>query len=170
MAHTRWLAPVAATLLLAPSLAAQSAAPAFGCPAAVNRQFDFWVGDWNVTVGGNPAGTNLVTSEEGGCLVHEHWKGSRGSTGQSFNFVDAPAGKWHQVWVDNQGNYLHLIGGFADDRMVLEGTAPAPDGQPRQQRLTFFKNRDGSVRQLWETSADEGGTWAVAFDGLYVRK
>ena len=171
MAGSRWLTPVAAALLFTgPSLAAQAAAPAFGCPAAVNRQFDFWLGDWTVSVGGTPAGTNLVTSEEDGCVVHEHWKSSRGSTGQSFNFYDATAGKWHQLWVDNQGNYLHLLGGFADDRMLLEGTAPGPGGELRQHRLTFFKNRDGSVRQLWETSADEGRTWAVAFDGLYVRR
>ena len=171
MSRMRWLARIAGALLFtAPSLLAQGRTPAFGCGAAVNRQFDFWVGDWSVTVGGQPAGTNLLTSEEDGCVVHEHWNGSRGGTGQSLNFYDTAIGKWHQLWVDNQGNYLHLIGAFADDRMLLEGTAPGPDGKGQQQRLTFFKNRDGSVRQLWETSADEGRHWAVAFDGLYVRK
>jgi hypothetical protein len=160
----------AVLLCSASPLAAQGQAPSFGCPAPANRQFDFWLGDWNVTAGGKPAGTNLVTSEESGCVLHEHWRGARGGTGQSFNFYDSTIDKWHQLWVDNQGSYLHLTGTFADGRMVLEGTAPGPDGKPQQQRLTFFKHRDGSVRQLWEMSADEGKTWTVAFDGLYTRK
>jgi hypothetical protein len=38
------------------------------------------------------------------------------------------------------------------------------------QRLTFFNNPDGTVRQLWESSNDEGKTWQVAFDGLYRKR
>jgi hypothetical protein len=30
-------------------------------------------------------------------------------------------------------------------------------------------NADGTVRQLWESSADSGRTGSVAFDGLFVR-
>ena len=156
-------------LLAAAPLAAQGT-PSFGCPAGEYRQFDFWVGQWEVTVGGNLAGSNVITNEEQGCLIHEHWAGSRGGTGQSFNFYDAVDKQWHQVWVDNQGSYLHLTGSYADNQMRLIGTAPGPDGKPAQQRLTFFRNSDGTVRQLWETSVDRGATWTVAFDGLYRRK
>jgi hypothetical protein len=145
---------------------AQSAPPA-GCPGAEARQFDFWVGNWDVTVGTENAGTNNVTLEEDRCVIHEHWTGSRGGTGQSFNFYDRAIGKWHQFWVDNAGNYLHLTGSYADGRLVLTGVAPGPDGKPAEQRLTFFSNSDGTVRQLWETSSDHGATWQVAFDGLY---
>jgi hypothetical protein len=38
-----------------------------------------------------------------------------------------------------------------------------------QQRLTFSRNADGTVRQLWETSAD-GKAWQPVFDGRYTRK
>lgn len=148
----------------------QDSPPKPGCPGPEHRQFDFWIGDWNVTVQGNQAGTNDVTLEENGCILHEHWIGSRGSTGQSFNFYDRSIGKWQQFWVDNQGNYLHLTGSYADNRLVLIGTAPGPDGKPQQQRLTFFRNDDGSVRQLWEASADRGRSWQVVFDGLYRKK
>ena len=171
MRHPRRCAVLVAVLVgLGPTLAAQTPPPSFGCPDPVNHQFDFWLGDWNVTAGEARAGTNLVTAEEGGCVVHEHWTGARGGTGQSFNFYDAGLGKWHQLWVDNQGTFLYLTGAFADERMVLEGTAPGPDGTPQQQRLTFFRNADGTVRQLWETSKNQGRTWSVAFDGLYVKK
>jgi hypothetical protein len=150
-------------------LEAQQSPP--NCATPEYRQFDFWVGDWNVTVGGNQGGTNNVTLEEGGCVVHEHWVGSKGgSTGQSFNFYDRTIKQWHQFWVDNSGNYLHLTGTYANGRLRLTGVAPGPNGKPQQQRLTFFNNADGSVRQLWETSDDAGKSWQVAFDGLYKKK
>lgn len=166
----RRFATVFAILFVPAGLAAQGAGSPPGCSMAEHRQFDFWVGDWNVTVQGNQAGTNDVTLEEQGCVLHEHWVGSRGGTGQSFNFYDRVEGKWHQVWVDNGGNYLHLTGSYADGQMRLAGTAPGPDGAPQPQRLTFFRNADGTVRQLWETSADGGRQWQVAFDGVYRKK
>ncbi len=159
----------AAVLLAVAPLAAQGT-PSFGCPQAEHRQFDFWVGTWEVMVGTNVAGTNTITIEEQGCLIHEHWTGSRGGTGQSFNFYDAAGKVWHQVWVDNQRTFLHLTGGYAENRMRFTGTAPGPDGSPVPQRLTFFRNADGTVRQLWETSPDAGFTWTTVFDGLYRRK
>jgi hypothetical protein len=154
----------------APAARAQGTAP-HNCAGAEARQFDFWVGNWNVTVAGKQAGTNEVTLEENGCVLHEHWTSSRGgSTGQSFNFFDRTISRWHQFWVDNGGNYLHLTGAYADGKLVLTGEAPGADGKPADQRLTFFQNADGSVRQLWETSADHGTTWQVAFDGLYRKR
>jgi len=158
-------------LLLAMSpaaLHAQAAPPTVGCPGSEYRQFDFWVGEWDVTVQGKPAGKNVITREEAGCLIHEHWTGASGATGQSFNFFDSSTRQWNQVWVDNSATSLRLAGIFADNQMRLTGVAPGPDGKPQQQRLTFFKNADGTVRQLWETSSD-GTSWQVVFDGLYRR-
>jgi hypothetical protein len=139
------------------------------CDDPKYRQLDFWVGDWNVTSGGKQAGTNLVTQEESGCLVHEHWTGAGGGTGQSFNFYDRSDGQWHQVWVSSNGTTLFLSGRYADGRLVYGGVAPGPQRAPQQQRLTFFHNADGTVRQLWESSSD-GKQWQTVFDGLYERK
>ena len=47
--------------------------------------------------------------------------------------------------------------------MVLEGI----DADSRQ-RITWTRDGDG-VRQLWETSKDDGETWEIAFDGRYRR-
>lgn len=161
---------VAALLLVTPVAAsAQSGPPRFGCKDPARRVFDFWLGRWDVTVGGQPAGTNEITLEEDGCLLHEHWTGSRGGTGQSFNWYDKATGQWHQAWVSNTGNGLQLAGTYAGNRLTLEGTAPGPGGKPQAQRLSFFRNDDGTVRQLWETSDDDGKSWQVAFDGLYRR-
>ncbi len=166
----RGLAAVALLTGTTAALPAQGSPPKFGCTEAEHRQFDFWIGDWNVTVKGKQAGTNLVTLEEQGCVIHEHWVGSRGGTGQSFNFYDQGEKQWHQVWVDNQGTYVSLTGHWSDGHLVFTGTAPGPQGQPLAQRRTFTPNADGTVRQFWETSADQGKSWQVAFDGTYTKK
>lgn len=139
-----------------------------GCGAPEFHQFDFWVGEWRVTSGGQVAGANSVTLEEDGCLIHEHWKGASGGTGQSFNFYDQADRQWHQVWVASGGSALFLAGTYHDGRLEYSGDRPAPQGGGVvHHRLTFTKNADGTVRQLWVTSPD-GTTWQTAFDGLYT--
>lgn len=165
----RSLALVCLTCVGIAALAAQggdSSPPS--CDGPEYRQLDFWVGDWDVTSGGRPAGRNQVTLEEDGCLVHEHWQGAGGGTGQSFNFYDRADGRWHQVWVSSSGTVLDLVGEYRDGRMEYAGERPDPRGGTIRHRLTFFHNPDGSVRQLWQTSRD-GAEWRTVFDGLYRR-
>ena len=157
---------LAALACLASPLAAQ--APP-NCSAAEHHQFDFWIGSWSVTdsAGATPFGTNQITSGEGGCLLHEHWSGSKGGSGQSFNFYDRVAGKWEQVWVASGGSVLRIRGGFDGKSMVMEGEANAPSGAKVINRIAWTPQSDGRVRQLWSTSSDGGKTWQVAFDGWY---
>ena len=84
----------------------------------------------------------------------------------------AATGRWHQTWVDSGGSLLLLDGGPLDGGMVLEGVAPADDDPRRldRQRITWTPMPDGSVRQHWEVSADDGGAWRTAFDGRYRRR
>ena len=156
--------------VVAPDLHAQTPPSPQRCDTPEFRQFDFWLGDWNVTSEGEPAGTNLVTLEEAGCVVHEHWTGAEGGTGQSFNYYDRLDRRWHQMWVSNSGNVLDLAGTFADGALVFRGERPRPNGATLKHRLSFRANPDGTVRQLWETSSDGGSTWSTAFDGLYRKK
>ena len=136
------------------------------------RQFDFWVGEWDVLVNGTTqqAGTNDVQLILGKCVLLENWTGARGGTGKSFNIYNAARGQWQQTWVDNGGNVLELYGSFKDGAMRLEGEKPGPNGSKIINRISFFPMEGGRVRQLWESSTDNGKTWTVAFDGLYVRK
>lgn len=141
------------------------------CDAPEYRQFDFWVGDWTVVVAGKgTVGTNLVTLEEKGCLIHEHWHDAKGGTGQSFNFFDRTDRHWHQVWVSSTGNVLRLTGDYHDGQLAMTGERTGAGGVRIQDRLTFFNNADGTVRQLWEMSRDGGQTWQTAFDGLYQKR
>jgi hypothetical protein len=141
------------------------------CATPQDRQFDFWAGRWNVTdnATGKPAGTNDVTHEYGGCVLQEHWRGTSGDQGSSFNHYDAARKVWHQTWVDNAGGILYLDGGLKNGSMVLAGTRRGRGGKPVTDRITFTPRPDGSVRQWWQVSRDGGATWTTSFDGIYRR-
>ena len=156
----------------APTTAQPAPTPPPPCSEPEYRQFDFWVGDWDVwTPKGGLAGTNRIDRILGGCVLQENWKGARGLTGTSFNTYDPGDKKWHQTWVDDQGTLLLLAGEFKDGKMVLSGDTPAHGTmKPAIQRITWSPLPDGSVRQLWESSEDAGKTWTIAFDGYYRHK
>ena len=143
---------------------------AAACEAPEHRQFDFWLGEWEVrTPDGKLAGTNRIEREYGGCVLHERYSTGKGYSGESLNAYDAARKVWHQTWVDSSGTLLLLEGGLADGKMVLEGRTVEAGGQTVRHRITWTPNADGSVRQLWESTDDKGG-WTVAFDGRYTRK
>ena len=133
------------------------------------RQLDFWVGDWDVQVMGQPAGSSSVQRILGECVIFENWSGAGGMNGKSFNVYNAATGKWQQTWVDDRGSVLELAGSFSDGAMRFSGETKGAKGKVLQ-RLTFFNLGHDKVRQLWEQSTDNGKTWAVTFDGLYTRR
>lgn len=140
------------------------------------REFDFWVGDWDVRPTGTPAvgpaARNTVTIEDNGCVVMEHWKAPSGSEGQSFNIFDRSVGLWRQTWVDNVGGQHDYRGQRVGRDMAFQGDTPAPNGGPGRvpTKLTFFSLGPDSVRQFSQTSADSGKTWQTAYDLMYVRR
>ena len=128
------------------------------CRAAEHRQFDFWVGSWQVP--SNPApSADFITGGLDGCAVFEDWHGTGGFHGRSMSAFDASDGQWHQHWVDNFGFFpLYLVGGFGGGQMVLEDTYPNPsgNGQILTNRYTWTALDADNVSQLIETSVDGG--------------
>jgi hypothetical protein len=164
----RWLASLA--LMLSSTLGHAEGAPAAAhtgaCPAKESRQFDFWIGDWNVIdPAGKVAGHNRIEAIVGGCALSENWDGAAGNRGKSYNAYDARTSTWQQFWVDARGGVLHLSGGLVGKSMVLRSTRAGA----HVDRITWTPNDDGTVRQLWESSEDSGTTWKVEFDGRYER-
>lgn len=176
--HRGSLKATAVALLVAgllPSVCpAQDAPPQRqGCVDQRHRQFDFWLGHWEVFLpDGSKAGENRIESIASGCALRESWVGRGGFTGSSLNSFDQSDGMWHQTWVDSSGGRLVLRGSLEGAAMVLSSTSPHPKKAniSLTQRISWTPGSDGSVRQLWQTSEDGGKTWTTAFDGRYVRK
>ena len=153
--------------------------PTGPCSLPEDRQFDFWLGEWEVrSAAGQVLGHNRISKRYGGCVVLEEWESASGGSGSSFNLYDSTTKQWHQFWVDasgtnwlssdGQGNPTTLRGGMRDGAMVL---VSQPETLPSigLTRATWRPLPDGGVRQTFEGSSDGGKTWTVSFDGFYKR-
>ena len=103
-----------------------------------------------------------------GCGILEHWTSAGGGHGTSLNFYDRRTKTWSQAWIDEGGNALHLAARSPTARWCWRASRGQTDAGIDVQRITWSKNADGTVRQVWESSTDGGKTWTVAFDGLYA--
>ena len=121
----------------------------------MNRQFDFWLGEWAVYANGQQVANSHIDYSLEGCLIIENYEAFSGYSGKSINFYDVDDKKWHQIWTDVSGNISRYEGELKDKSLV---------------RMEFTPNNDGSVRQLYEGSTDGGTTWSIYFDGKYVKK
>jgi hypothetical protein len=143
------------------------------CTGPEHRQFDFWLGEWEVL--GGPGGThhlgdNRIERSDNGCWLVERWHGASGIHGTSTNAWDAQYRVWRQFWVGADGVVLRLEGGLQDGAMVMAGELPNPQGGTQLQRISWTPQPDGSVVQQWDTSDDGGRTWNTSFRGHYRRK
>ena len=169
---------VAGPLLFVLAQAASPAAsPPLPCTAEAYRQFDFWIGEWDVTNRQPPAGSpptrsrNRITRILNGCAILEEFEypNGYGYAGKSLSFYDSNSRKWHQTWVDTGGAPLYLEGGLEGPSMVLfDVRTSRANGLTWTQRITWTPLPGGRVRQHWEVSKDGGATWENRFDGEYA--
>ncbi len=142
------------------------------CSASAYRQFDFWLGEWDVTTPqGARAGTNTISRILNGCVLHENWTSASGGSGRSHNIYDLRTGQWHQTWVDASGTLLRLDGGIdAEGKMVMRGETLGSAGETVLNEISWEPLESGQVRQIWRASTDNRGNWQLVFNGLYTKK
>src|ERR1041385_4254777 len=134
---------------------------AAACTEPQQAQFDFWIGEWDLTwpasaLGNAGHGSNSIKKVMGGCVVQESFSGEAAMPlrGMSVSRFDPMAGKWKQTWVDNEGSYLDFTGNFQNSQMILQRQASRPDGTRFLQRMVW---KSISARELdwsWERSLD----------------
>ncbi|MEM6326143.1 MAG: hypothetical protein AAF791_03410 [Bacteroidota bacterium] len=121
------------------------------CQTDAANGLDFWVGTWDLSwngANGPGSGTNVITRDLGGCVIHERFEDATGFAGQSVS-VYTPSG-WRQTWVDNSGGYL-----------LFEGQTHA-DGTVREMRMAPFQTVSGAMqinRMIWEDVTNDSLTW-----------
>lgn len=142
--------------------------------APESRQFDFWIGEWDVSDRLNPGrrvGTSSVQLILGDCVVFENWVSVLGGTGKSFNVYKKDTGRWQQSWVDDKGGVIDFFDGRLENgAMQFQAVTRGRDGKERRRRLTFYDLGRDRVRQFSEASTDGGATWQVEYDFLYERR
>jgi hypothetical protein len=148
--------------------------PARPCATdSLYRQFDLWIGEWDVFGPKGKAGSSRIERILDSCIILENWSSARaGYAGKSFNTYNRSTQQWQQTWVDNAGGSTEFLRGHAEkDKMVFYADKNAgKDGKNYLRRLTFYKLGTDKVRQHGERSDDEGKTWTTEYDLEYRRK
>lgn len=142
------------------------------CCSDEYKQFDFWIGDWVVYSNAEMVGFNKITKIESDCALRENWKSVVSShTGTSYNFFDRNDKKWRHIWIGSDGMSLEVKGQFKDRKMSMIGDEYRDDkGNRIINKVTWYVNTDGTIRQVWEQSKDGGQAYTIQFDGLYRKR
>jgi hypothetical protein len=160
------------------AIVASAEAARYPCRAMPEaKQFDFWIGQWDVSpwavaspLPGQQLGFNDVHPILEHCVVFENWRAANGGEGKSFNYYDTNVHKWRQVWMADSGGPLDYTGEYRDGAMRFTAWTLDAQGKRVEQKLTFFNIAPDTVRQLFEASSDGGKSWTPTFDGRYVRR
>lgn len=134
------------------------------------HQFDFWIGDWNLTWGDDQHGANHIRSIFNGKVIQENFEddGEAPLIGMSVSVYSPIDHKWRQTWVDNQGSYLDFVGSWRDGKMILQRSAVV-DNVPVIQRMVWHNIEPDRLDWNWERSSDDGQTWKTVWQIHYVR-
>lgn len=136
------------------------------CDAPEFRQFDFWIGEWDVYLNDTVyAGESKVSLILDSCVIFEEWS-SKNLRGKSLNSYSPSRKQWMQTWVDSQGGTVHFAGHWDGESIALEGKGP----EDSYYLMIFTPLKDGKVRQVWKLSQDQCETWVDIFNGLYIPK
>jgi hypothetical protein len=150
---------VSATITSAGVFGVRWTGPSANCRAAEDRQFDFWLGAWDLRpVSGGSAGPNDITRN--GCVLEEHYRAAQGHVGRSVSFRSVQDGLWYQTYVDSLGNRLAMRGGLEGTTMILN--------YEQGGRATWTPLDVDRVRFTQE--APQGSGWRVTYDSVYLRR
>lgn len=132
------------------------------------REFDFWLGEWDATWAEDGKGSNRIELILDGKVVQENFTATD-LVGMSVSTFDVERGLWCQTWVDNSGSYLDFTGRFEDGKMILVRDAIVK-GERCKQRMVWYNIEPQQFDWNWERSDDGGKTWQVKWQIKYTRK
>jgi hypothetical protein len=139
------------------------AVPATPCLTdARHRQFDFWVGSWQM--GGQ---RSIVRSLLDGCMIEENYMpgtppsapgqppGPPAVLGRSINAYDPDTGLWHQTWISVfPTGHIRMSGRLQDGVMRLGLQVQTPTG-PFTINYWWTRQGETDVLQSWNINGRE---------------
>ncbi len=135
------------------------------------RQFDFWVGKWQVydTKSNQWAGNSEITRSLGECVIMENWQPAQGMAGKSINTYNMAEKKWRQTYVDAGGVFSEYYDGeYRDGVMCFK--LKMQQGDSTLSTMSFYKKTPDEIQQVGRVSKDHGITWKTIFDLTYRRE
>jgi tetratricopeptide (TPR) repeat protein len=130
------------------------------------RQFDYWLGEWDVTSQGTKIASSSIQLILDDCVIFENYMTvNHAYSGKSFSLWDAKTKQWEQRYVDSGGAFHTWTGGLENGEMRFFWKHP-----DSIDRMTYVKEDADHVRQVIDHSADDGKTWTNTYNGLYVRR
>ncbi|KAA0226049.1 hypothetical protein EDS67_21025 [candidate division KSB1 bacterium] len=177
--HCPLLFAFASLFAVAPALAQTGSAFPPACQSAEARQFDFWLGEWNIVQEILQAdGTWLkldaatkVSRALDGCALLESWEGkvlffwegmktAELLRGMSVRAYDAEKKKWSLHWMDTRHPQFAVFeGSFANGIGTFLRATTTAQHQPRLTRIMFSEITASSVRWELAISTDAGANW-----------
>ncbi|MET2986260.1 hypothetical protein [Aureibaculum conchae] len=140
------------------------------CCSESYKLFDFWIGNWTVyDVNDKVIGTNTIDKLYDGCVLQEKWNSSTNNRGTSYNYYDKNDSSWNQVWIDNSGFTLVLKGNYSDGKMILKSELQKSENGNFYNQITWVKNDDGTVTQIWDVFNEKGIKTKELFRGKYKK-
>lgn len=140
------------------------------CHSGKFREFDFWLGDWKVKAAGSNVFTakSKISKQQDGCVILEEYD-TGAFAGMSLNFYDPIQKKWHQTWMSNTSSVIYLEGGLNEEGHMVLTDKGMPTSMINKvvNTVTWSLNDNGTVRQHWIQSSDNGQSWNTVFDGIY---
>jgi len=131
------------------------------------NQFDFWLGEWDVTWSEDGRATNQIERILDGKIIQENFT-APDLHGISVSVYDPERKLWCQTWVDNNGTYLDFTGRFEDGKMILVRDAIVR-GEACKQRMVWYEIQPDQFEWNWERSDDDGATWRTLWQIHYQR-
>ena len=142
------------------------------CSSTEASQFNFWIGDWELTWNDTSHGTNRVQKIMDGCAVNENfYSPALKYSGSSWSMYNPRLKLWQQTWIDNQGGYIALSGKFENNEMTLTtASQKLPDGSEIISRMVFFNITPQNFDWRWESTKDNSASWQTNWLIHYKRK
>ncbi len=176
-------------LRIAPATAQSNDEPPPACPAPEARQFDFWIGDWDIhnrhrnpqtpedpTWFDTGGATNRVYAILDGCAIVEHWMGRLVFAtihGFSVRAYDPDKEQWVLVlhWPGATGGaFSTLEGVFRHGRGEFFSAFTNAQGQHLDNRFSFSDITPTSFRWDSATSTDSRLSWTPGWIMEFTRR
>lgn len=137
----------------------------------------FWVGEWDCysVKTGKFEGSNTLAFRVGKNLIHERWESADDPySGESWNFYDPRTDTWKQTWIGTAGDIAEfvMIRDTDLDGVLYHGRPyiPLESGTVKMHRMHLRPIDGDRVRQTGTESTDNGNSWVVKYDLIYVKK